>query len=61
MDEGAEEKKCGSGDEDLEGTGVDVAVDETDDLPEAPRGGRRKLGPDEPVEVEAGKGTLVLG
>lgn len=61
VEEGAEEKKWGRGDDDREGTGVEVAVDDTEDLPELPGGGRRKLGPDETVELEAGKGTLVLG
>lgn len=56
-DDGAEEKKCGSGDEEREGTGVDV----NDERPEPPGNGNKKFGPDEPVAVETGKETRVLG
>lgn len=56
-DEGAEEKKWGSGDEEREGMGVDV----NDDRPDPPGRGNKKLGPEEPVAVEAGNGTRVLG
>ena len=61
VEEGAEEKNWGRGDVEREGTGVEGAVDDTEDPPELPRGGRRKFGPGETVELEGRKGTLFLG
>jgi hypothetical protein len=57
QDEGADEKKWGSGEVEREGTGVDV----NDERPEPPGSGNKKFGPEEPVALEAGNGTLVLG
>lgn len=56
-DEGAGEKKWGNGDDEREGTGVDVR----EERPEPPGSGNKKSGPEEPVAVEAGNGTRVLG
>lgn len=49
-DDGFEGKNCGRGDTEREGMGVDVAVDDTDERPDGIEGGKRKSGPDEPVE-----------
>lgn len=59
VDEGAEEKKWGRGDTERDGTGVDVAVDDTEERPEDPSGGNRKFGLDE--DEDAGNGIRGRG